>query len=346
MVSAFEYFFGISGLLICSRLLEEEQAHQRISLKEFYIRRAFRILPPALGYLIVIAAIGAIHVIPVSPREWIAALLFYRNYGFLAGAGPDNSWYTVHFWSLALEEHFYLILPAVLVFVSKSWRVRALLLIAVAVIGWRIHIQMTRPNVDWPQHTDTSLDALLIPAILAILLTRLRWRALLGKISRFWFLPAALVIWLVTSGRFQLLSPIAEAVLIPIMLLGTVLHPGGIFSRILELRPLRWIGRISYSLYLWQELLFSGHQHPSYHFLGPLTDFPWRWLALLACAAASYYCLEKPLMRLGHKLAPPDTPGRPDADPHATEPETALPTPRAPQSETTALQDDACKRLA
>ncbi len=102
-------------------------------------------------------------------------------------------------------------------------------------------------------------------------------------------------IWLVTTGGFPLLTPIAEPVLIPIVLLGTVLHPSGLFSRILELPPLRWIG----------------HYFPTLRPLGFLQDYPWRFAALLICAAASYYRLEKPLIRLGHKIAPPATPGRP-----------------------------------
>jgi peptidoglycan/LPS O-acetylase OafA/YrhL len=104
-------FFGISGLLICSRLLQEETAHGRISLKGFYVRRGFRILPPVAGYLLVIGMLSLFHFISVSPREWIASLLFFRNYGFLVGTAAKYDWYTFHFWSLAVEEHFYLILP-------------------------------------------------------------------------------------------------------------------------------------------------------------------------------------------------------------------------------------------
>jgi peptidoglycan/LPS O-acetylase OafA/YrhL len=309
-----EIFFGISGLLICSRLLQEEEVHGRVNLREFYIRRAFRILPPLMGYLIAIAALGAAHIIPVAPQEWMASLLFFRNYGFLSITAGQNGWYTAHFWSLAVEEHFYLMLPVLLVFVKRGRRLQALILLAAGVMIWRLYIQLARPYVNWPSHTDTHLDALLIPAIFAILLTQHRARSLLCRISKFWPLAALLVIGLVTTGQFPLLTPIAASVLIPLTLLGTVLHPGGLFSRMLELPPLRWIGRISYSLYLWQQLFFSGHYFPSLRPFGFLQDFPWRFVALLACAAASYYCLEKPLIRLGHKMAPPATPGRPAAE--------------------------------
>ena len=305
-----QIFFGISGLLICSRILQDERAHGRISLKAFYIRRAFRILPPLLGYLVVIAALAMAHVIPLTPREWLASLFFFKNYGFLANSPGHNAWYTGHFWSLAVEEHFYLMLPAFLLFVPKRWRLRGLLFVSLVVIGWRLFIQATRPNVDWPQHTDTNLDYLLIPAMFAVVLAHPRGLIALRRISSFWIVSGAIVAALVTMGRYQMITPILEAILIPLTLLGTVLHPGAFFSRILEFSALRWIGKISYSLYLWQQLFFSGFLFHSATPLGMLNRFPWRWFALFACASASYYLLEKPMIKLGHRIAPPATPGR------------------------------------
>src|SRR5258708_25275484 len=95
-----DVFFGISGFLICTRLLQEEERTGRISLRNFYIRRAFRILPPYLLYLVVLAAIAGIGLITLHAMDFVSCLLFFRNY--VAG-----SWYTGHFWSLAVEEHFY-----------------------------------------------------------------------------------------------------------------------------------------------------------------------------------------------------------------------------------------------
>src|ERR1700742_9872 len=65
-----ELFFAISGLLICSRLLDEESRAGYINLRAFYLRRFFRILPPAIFYLLVIAILGAFHVIPLFPSDW------------------------------------------------------------------------------------------------------------------------------------------------------------------------------------------------------------------------------------------------------------------------------------
>jgi peptidoglycan/LPS O-acetylase OafA/YrhL len=73
-------FFAISGFLICSRLLEEHQAFGRISLRGFYVRRACRILPPALLYLFALAILATLGLIVVSSAELWSSLLFFRNY--------------------------------------------------------------------------------------------------------------------------------------------------------------------------------------------------------------------------------------------------------------------------
>lgn len=66
---------------------------------------------------------------------------------------------------------------------------------------------------------------------------------------------------------------------------------------------MRYIGRISYSLYLWQMLFFVGHSDFDVSTLGPLQHWPLNYIATFACAFASYYLLEKPAMRFGHRLA-------------------------------------------
>jgi peptidoglycan/LPS O-acetylase OafA/YrhL len=305
-----DIFFGISGLLICSRLLEEESAVGGISLSNFYIRRAFRILPPALSYLAVAAVLGLLSILPLLPKEWFAALLLYRNYSRLSSTAGHIDWFTAHFWSLSIEEHFYLLLPSILVFLPKNWRLPALGAIVTVVAAWRIYRQQTRPLEFLWHHTDTRLDALLIPAMLAIVLAHPEGRALIKKICRFWFVPAAILVYMMSSEHFPKLTPILESFLIPLTLLGTVLYPGGIFARVLEWPSIRWLGKISYSLYLWQELFFLERFLPNYRPLGWMESFPARWGMLLACATASYYLVEKPMVKLGHRLAPPATPGR------------------------------------
>jgi peptidoglycan/LPS O-acetylase OafA/YrhL len=98
----------------------------------------------------------------------------------------------------------------------------------------------------------------------------------------------------------------------PFLLISTVLHPQSVAGRLLEWKPLRGIGRISYSLYLWQQLFFIGDHVAATGTLHYLQHGPWNLIATFTLATASYFLLEKPTIRLGHRFAPPATPGHKD----------------------------------
>jgi peptidoglycan/LPS O-acetylase OafA/YrhL len=126
-----EVFFGISGYLICTRLLWDHQARGHIDITAFYIRRIFRIFPCAWCYL---AAIGIMTSFGIALIDWdeaLACLFFYRNY-FTA-----HGWFTAHFWSLAVEEHFYLFLPLFLVVCGRNKALFTLPILAILGLLWR-----------------------------------------------------------------------------------------------------------------------------------------------------------------------------------------------------------------
>jgi peptidoglycan/LPS O-acetylase OafA/YrhL len=303
-----ELFFAISGLLICSRLLDEESRFGRISVKGFYIRRFFRILPAAIFYLLVVATLAVFHAIPLFPLDWFAALLFFRNYAmlfeYLHHSPLALHWYTGHFWSLSMEEHFYLVLPGVLV-VFRGSRLWVLAGLAGAVAIWRAvlaHIQ--HRDYQFNFRTDTHVDALLIPAMIALALYPLMRNQAAKRYIPAWSFPLFIAIEI---GLLATRAPFfftLQALIIPLLILSTVLHPNTIQGRILETKPLRWIGWISYSLYLWQQLFFGVNFVGSPRGLEVLRKSPINLVALLVCATFSYYVIERPFVRLGHKLAP------------------------------------------
>jgi peptidoglycan/LPS O-acetylase OafA/YrhL len=307
-----DVFFAISGILICSRLLEEEHLLGGISLRNFYLRRAFRILPAALAYLIAIAVLGAAGIIIVHRGEWLAALFFCRNYtSFLGYVGSHQPWFTGHFWSLSVEEHFYLLLPGILVLTAKRWRIQVLSLTAAVVILNRA-IQLQHRPWNWISfHTDIRLDALLIPALLAVVMRTSLLRSHIYAVLKWWPLYALVVLLIIPQAVGSIWQTTALAALMPAVIMGSVLHSQNTLGRILESAPLRYIGRISYGLYLWQMLFFTGHMYLEYP-LGILERWPWNFIATFILALMSYHWLEKPLMKLGHRIAPPATPGRED----------------------------------
>ena len=300
-----DIFFAISGLLICTRLLEEESRSGRISLASFYIRRAFRILPAALLYLLAVAALVLFGLLRVSRLDWFGSLFFFRNYTVTLQPPIVNWWFTSHFWSLSVEEHFYLLLPALLVCLPK-WRLRALGALILAVLGWRTLVKYglgLNPStyVLWrASHSDCRLDSLLIPAFLAVWLYRPGNRERMRAILPWWAILILAPLYGYLTLRFG--SWPQDNALPPFLILSTMLHPNMPISRMLEWAPLRWVGRLSYSLYLWQVLFFCGYISEGRP-LGVLERWPVNLLCLAACAVGSYYCVERPLIRVGHALA-------------------------------------------
>ncbi|HLY41351.1 MAG TPA: acyltransferase [Terracidiphilus sp.] len=327
-----DLFFAISGLLICSRLLDEENIHQNISLKAFYIRRFCRILPPAFLYLAALGILGLAHIVRVDLASWLCSILFVNNYRFAHLhtiyyfghlQDPELGLYTNHFWSLAVEEHFYLLLPGILYFFPKR-RVRILSILILFFLALSI---VVRAHPSWMialggnaayARTELRINALLFPALLAILLRREPVRAFCTKWATPLFILLVFGFALIAALRLGIV-PADWLVLpfaLPFLVAGTALRPASHVSRLLELAPLRWMGRISYSVYLWQQLFFIGSNVPyrAARPLGFLQVAPWNLLALVLVASASYFLIEKPFIRLGHRLAPPATPGHRDLD--------------------------------
>jgi peptidoglycan/LPS O-acetylase OafA/YrhL len=307
-----ELFFAISGLLICSRLLDEESRGGQVSVNAFYVRRVFRILPPAIFYLLAIAFLAGLQVIPVSQADWFASLFFFRNYAmlfeYLNHSPLPLHWYTGHFWSLSMEEHFYLILPAVLVTFKRTRR-WVLAGMGVSVALWRMVLaHVIHRDYQFNFRTDTHVDALLIPALIALALYPLTRNEGARRYIRVWSFPMFVAMELFLLNTRGPCFFTLQAVVLPLLILSTVLHPNTVQGRILETKPLRWIGCISYSLYLWQQLFFGVNFAGSPSGFAFLRNPPINLLALLVCATFSHYVIEKPFIRLGQKLASPSIP--------------------------------------
>jgi peptidoglycan/LPS O-acetylase OafA/YrhL len=292
-------FFGISGFLICSRLLDEEQRNGKISLKTFYLRRAFRILPPAFLYILIVNLFAAFALMtPPTTIESFASCFFFRNF---LPPGHSTS-YTGHYWSLAVEEHFYLLWPAFLIFAGSK---RALWLTPLLALGfevWRTVDQSfgitNLADSFYSQRTDRCIDGLLWGCAFALLLRQPGWRERMTRltITPLWLIYVAALIYVcITPLSYSL---IYQSILISLVLTGTLLHPLSLVGRFLEAKPMAWLGRLSYTIYLWQSALFVGRYQDSVD----LQVWPINLITLLVIAVVSYYLIEKPLIAFGRRL--------------------------------------------
>jgi peptidoglycan/LPS O-acetylase OafA/YrhL len=297
-----DVFFAISGFLICSRLLRERETTGRISLTAFYLRRAFRILPPYFVYLAVVAVLAGVGVLAVEPREFVACLLFVRNY---VQPADGHGWYTGHYWSLSVEEHFYLFWPLFLIALGSRRARPVAVVLALLVPVWTAVGTSSGwiPVNEVGARTDTRLDALIWGCWAALMRAVPAYRAWIARWLRPW-VWLALVIALAVNVRFEPpFGATIQSVLMPWLLVGTALHANWWVSRLLEAGWIRWVGRLSYSLYIWQQLWLMGSWKVTRPFpLGWCQELPLSILCAFASAALSYYLIEKPALRLGRRL--------------------------------------------
>jgi peptidoglycan/LPS O-acetylase OafA/YrhL len=326
-------FFAISGFLITTRILEEEKLVGRFNIRGFYIRRLFRIQPVALCYLAVIACLMLSGVISKEWLNWIGALCLFNNFLFHPPGGPS---FVGHFWTLAVEEHFYILLSLALFFVRRhrAWLLFLLFLAFTLplTISYGIEHGWYHPYYS-PRSTLWQLKGLFLAAFIAVLVQKPRMLRAVKAILRPWvaFLLTLVIVELrvvfdqLAEQRWPLDFRIyprqqwffAVTYLPVIMLVATVFHPRSWLTRFLETRPLRFVGKISYSLYLWHVAVFvlwAGLLEPSSwgaYASSPLGRVT-KYALAFGIATISYYYIEKPLIRVGHRLAPSATPGRPE----------------------------------
>ena len=276
-------FFVLSGYLITSKLLEGP-----IDLKRFYVRRFFRLMPAAWTYLAAVWIFGVL-----CGQQWFSfpeiasCLFFYRNF---LGAGVTL--FASHFWSLSMEEQFYLVWPSLLLlagFRKARW----------VTIGGALACALFR-LVEWGQYdrqwlsfqTQVRADALLIGCLLALLLQSSASRAAAARWSRRFALPA-LAVLICCIVFFQWLPPLTECLAIAALIAASSLHSRSLLAQPLSFRPLAWLGTVSYSLYVWQQFFFVYRHHA-------VTILMMCLMPLFA--VGSYYLIERPATRFGHKL--------------------------------------------
>jgi peptidoglycan/LPS O-acetylase OafA/YrhL len=304
-----DVFFAISGFLICGKLLQELRESGTISLKNFYIRRCFRIFPAVWAYLLVLAILSALGWITTQKWEFASTLFFVRNYFPLYHQGTVFGRYTGQFWSLAVEEHFYLLWPVTMLLLGpKLKRIGwAALLAALAVSLWRTadqaHGWLTPFGVDVHSKTDTRIDALFWGCLVAIVYPYIHEHLKESPIGRNLWIPVCLAVAAMVFLKNVPGGSLIKSILFPAMIMCTVISPKSLIGRFLEWQPLRWIGRLSYSIYIWQQLTEFRSTVPNSP-IHVMQQFPYNLAVVFLLASASYYFVERPLNRIGHRLTP------------------------------------------
>jgi peptidoglycan/LPS O-acetylase OafA/YrhL len=302
-----EVFFVISGFLITTLMLREVARTGGVHIGGFYYRRVLRILPAYACLLAVVAALQLLGAVQVAGRDWLAALTYTMN--FLPVRGKELG----HVWSLSIEEHFYLIWPLLMAFAGEKVgrRAAAACLVLCPAIRWAVMLAFPAYSPMTSEWTFTRIDTIAAGCLLALLAWDPAWRKWLDRLvadNRVVALVFAVLVGSVfirgVSGKLGVgVGYSTAAVSIGLLLWAALRRADSLPGRVLNWGPVRAVGLLSYSLYLWQQLFL---QRPGSDFT---CVFPLNVGLAFLTAYLSYRLIETPIAALKTKaLAPAPAP--------------------------------------
>jgi peptidoglycan/LPS O-acetylase OafA/YrhL len=306
-------FFVISGFLITWLLLKEHETFGNISLRLFYLRRSLRIFPALYCYwLIAVGAALLLHKRIVWPQA--ISVLFYVNDYYQAIQGHVTGLFG-HTWSLGVEEQFYLLWPMGLIFLLRRQKRMAALLALIIGFLWAYRLFLVLVvrvhEVYIYEAFDTRTDHLLIGCLLAILLKE-------GRVTNLWrvacvwpasaFVTVILIVASVVSASVigiayrDTVGFIIDPLLIAMLLTQWMAFAKTAIWGWIQAPILRYLGRISYSVYLYHQLIPSAVTRftsgaPS------VVQLAIHCIEVTALASMSYFLVERPFLKLKGRFA-------------------------------------------
>jgi peptidoglycan/LPS O-acetylase OafA/YrhL len=315
-------FFVLSGFLITWLLLNEFRKTGDLSFRNFYARRSLRIFPAFYAYSALLLGFLVLLHKHIDVPQAVASLLYVNDY-FQAIYGDPGTGLS-HTWSLAVEEQFYLIwAPALLVLLRRRKVLPALVTAILTLWVYRLALVFFGVHSGYIYEAfDTRADHLLIGCLLAFLLFEKRW----NRFVRFACRPevvavniAVLVVLNALEFHYgdtfrDTVAFVVEPVLVAMSIPGLINFSNGLVGRFMESGPISGLGRISYSVYLYQQIAI-GPVQKALHAQPLLVRAAASLVVTVVAALFSYHFIERPFLRLKSRFQTVENPGAKLTDP-------------------------------
>lgn len=283
-------FFVLSGFLITHLLLKDESRFEGLSLARFYLRRAVRILPVVGSFLVVMLAFDVAGLIDVPFWDYVSSATFWRNFRY-----PHNE--TGHLWSLSVEEQFYLVWPALFVLLNDRTARIIVCVIAIAAVRvyWHVLLKGDHAAID-AKSTIINIEPLAVGVLAAVVTYRRSFDRNAVNAAGLCAVALLGVILFVDLSSIRYVQPLLKP--LGFACVAAIIYAAafgkGLITKILEFPPLRFVGLVSYSLYIWQQPWA----------VGPLSAWPtWaKATCVVGCTLASYFLIERPAHRLNSRF--------------------------------------------
>jgi peptidoglycan/LPS O-acetylase OafA/YrhL len=308
-------FFFLSGFLITTLMRMEREATGTVNLPHFYLRRVLRILPPFYLVLAFAIVLTLLDLLPgqLEAPPLLAQSLHFFNYWYIWQGGDGAPAGTVPYWSLAVEEHFYLLFPMLYLAagrrLARPAQAKVFWGLCAAICVWRCILVFVIgvPEDRTYMASDTRFDSIFFGCALAIGANPMldpprvaekwwKWAIVPAALALLIFTFAYRAPWFRETIRYSL-----QGIALTPVFISAIRYPGWLPYRVLNLRPVAFVGVLSYVLYLvHQVVLFSlGYRLSTVHGLV-------RALAGLAIslvlATLVHYFVEKPAQSLRKRL--------------------------------------------
>lgn len=309
-------FFALSGYLITMLMIQEIKKNNNLNLRNFYIRRSMRILPILYCFIGVIVIINLILRLEININQFIAALTFTLNYSFLfcpdgLGGSEKGDWFLGHLWTLSIEEQFYLLWPICVSFCKQNFR--KILFLSLLIILFLPVLRISLYFLCYfffpaqrgiPGAVLAGFDTILAGCLMCLLNNFPRYSQYIHKLKGSViallliypiFISPILKLWL--NARYSLsIGVTIDSIILGILVCWLHANPLSYVSRLLSMPVFVFIGKISYSLYLWQQLFLTKYNTT----LSGL--FPYNIGFSFMVAMISYYVIEQPCLTLKNRL--------------------------------------------